>query len=131
MPESTPPMNKIVVQTLIKGLEEAKNSMQNMQKQIHSMEITLTELKSQNDNMSDDVHQMVKIIRDGNGKEPLIDRVTKLENKAEGFSKHIEEGKQAKVEDVKGSWLVKVAILTGSIGMIGGIVNTILTLFVK
>ena len=53
MAESTPPMNKIVVQTLIKGLEEAKNSMQTMQTRIHSMEITLTQLKCETKNISD------------------------------------------------------------------------------
>lgn len=127
--ESTPPMSKIVVQTLIRGLEESKNTMQTMQTRIHSMEITLTELKSHSENISEDVSQMVKIIRDGNGKEPLIERVQKLETKADAFDKHLDEKRVTQMEHSKGSWQLKVAIATGTLGMISGVVTTILNLF--
>ncbi len=128
---SAEPMNKILVQTLIKGLEEAKNSMQNMQQQIHSMDITLTNLKSKSDNIGTDVSYLVKTIRDGNGKDPLLDRVNKLEAKAQSFDNHIENDKKTNIENVKGSWQLKIALVAGSLGMIGGIANTIMTLFMK
>jgi chromosome segregation ATPase len=145
MNDSSPPMSKIFVQTLIRGLEEAKDSMNSMQKQIHRIDVSLTELKTQSKNTGAEVSQLVKIIRDGNGKASIIERVGNIENQIENkiknldigqiqskiseLDKYINDSEAKKIEKIKGGWQVKVALITGSLGMIGGIATAVITLF--
>lgn len=127
MSDSGPHISKIVVSTMIRGLEEAKTSMQNMQKEIHTMELSISEIKGVLKSSTADVNALLKIIRDGNGKEPLIDRVAKIENNISSINEFISEQKEVTKEKTKGLWQVKVALATGILGLIGTIVTSILS----
>ena len=130
MSETTPPMSKIVIQTIIKGLEESKESIQNLQAQVHSIEIAVTQMKTEGKISQETLQQLVKLIRDGNGKASLIDRINSLENQTTDIKRYIDDTKAAKSENVKGGWQLKIAIITGVLGMLGGLITTIIKLFV-
>ena len=121
MPESTPPMAKIMVQTLIKGLEEAKTSLQNLQAQVHANEITSVGVKNQLDNISEDVSEIVDLIRGNNGKKSIVDRINTLENDQKVILDYINNQKEQKKEDGKSAAQIKVAIIASSAGIITAI----------
>jgi uncharacterized protein YoxC len=112
-------MDNIVVQTIIKGLEESKKSIESMQTKVQAIELRLVVMETEQKNISNDVHQLLKIIRDGNGQEPIIDRVSDLENSQKNVQEFIkmyndnckEESKQKK-EVRNESAQVKVALIT-------------------
>jgi geranylgeranyl pyrophosphate synthase len=73
-------MDSIIVQTIIKGLEESKKSIESMQAKVQDIDVRLSVMETQQKTISSDVHQLLEIIRDGNGQEPIINRVLDLEN---------------------------------------------------
>ena len=129
MPESNPPMSKIVVQTIIKGLEEAKNATEGIRNKVHSIEITINTIDGKFANMEDDVKQLLKVIRDGNGERPLLNRVTDVENEQKSIKEFIKEQKEKKNEEIKGHWQARVAIITGSLGFIAAITTALIGIF--
>lgn len=128
--DSNPPMAKIMVQTLIKGLEEAKTSLQNLQAQVHANEITSVGVKTQLENISEDVNEIVDLIRGNNGKDSIVERVTKLENDISRLKEYVNSQKEKSKESNKSTAQVKVAIITSSAGIITAI-SSILFHFIK
>jgi hypothetical protein len=112
-------MDNIVVQTIIKGLEESKKSIESMQGKVYSIELKLAVMELQQEGILSNVTQLLKIIRDGNGQEPIIDRVSDLENSQKNvqefiklYNENYKEEKQKKKELKNESAQVKVALIT-------------------
>lgn len=129
MNNSTAPMNKIIVQTIVKSLEEIKNDNDIIRGKIHGMEIKLTSINGKQENLSEDVNQLLKIIRDGNGQEPLLNRVNKIENSQKNIENFFSEQKSEKKQSAQGAWQAKTALITGTLSLVGVIITGIITLY--
>jgi hypothetical protein len=105
-----------LIDTIIRGLDEARSSNQSLQKQVQALELSVSELKGDMRGVCKDVNQLVMIIRDGNGKEPLVTRMVKVEDKASEFDKYVLDNQIAKTENVKGKWALKIAVIGGIFG---------------
>jgi hypothetical protein len=115
-----------LIDTIIRGLDEARSSNQSLQKQVQALELSVSELKGDMRGVCKDVNQLVMIIRDGNGKEPLVTRMVKVEDKAAEFDKYVMDNQVAKSENIKGKWALKIAVIGGLFGTLGSIVLAIL-----
>jgi prophage DNA circulation protein len=129
MTESNPPMSKIVVQTIIKGLEESKKATEGVQGKVHSIEITVNTIDGKVETMEESVKQLLKIIRDGNGQKPLLTRVTEVENNQKAFQGFIEEQKNIKKAETAGKWQMRVAIISSSFAMLATLGAAYIALF--
>jgi len=112
-------MDSIIVQTIIKGLEESKKSIESMQAKVQDIDVRLSVMETQQKTISSDVHQLLEIIRDGNGQEPIINRVLDLENSQKNvkefiklYNENYKEEKKQKKEVKSESAQVKVALIT-------------------
>jgi hypothetical protein len=129
MPELNPSMSKIIVQTIINGLEEAKSATENVQNKVHSIEIIVNTIDGKVANMEENVKQLLRIIRDGNGQKPLLTKFNDIENEQRFIQEFIKEQKENKKEEIKGKWQARVALVTGSLGFIAAITTAIIGLF--
>jgi len=129
MSDSGPPLSKMMVETLIKGLEEAKNSIQNLQAQEHSNELQLVGMKAQLTNIGEDLSDIKKLMRGNNGKDSFVDRLKELETEQKSMRKFIEEYKTEKKEKIRGTWQLKGVWIASSLGLLGGIGAALISLF--
>lgn len=129
MNDSNPPMSKIVVQTIIKGLEESKKATEGVQGKVHSIEITVNTIDGKVETMEENVKQLLKIIRDGNGQKPLLTRVTEVENNQKAFQGFIEDQKNTKKAETAGKWQMRVAIISSSFAMLATLGAAYIALF--
>ena len=127
--DSLPPMNKLVLETIIDGLESSKQALTETQKQVNSMDKALTLFGSRQEGMQKNVEQLLKIIRDGNGKASLMDRVSNLETCQKINDTFITEQKTAKKEKTQESWKLWIAMITGSFGLIGVVITAVAKIF--
>lgn len=125
---------KFLADQLAKGLEETKKLVQSLQTEVHAAAITQTHLKVSVDNMQSTLESLNKIIREGNGEKSLIARIMTLENFKKEAEKQLEEERSRKksteIEDKKGKWQLKTAVLTGSVSVIIAILSAVVS-FVK
>lgn len=126
---SSHPMSQEVIKIIIHGLDEAKNSMEKMREQIQSFELESAVLGEKFKSISNNVENLMKIIKEGNGKESLLDRVSILENKYESIDKYLDNNKEANLENIKGKWQIRIALMTGSLGLLGGLITAIFSFF--
>ena len=131
MSESTPPMSKIVIQTMIKGLEESKKSIEGIRGNVHNIDVSMSTISTKTDTMEGNVQQLLKLVRDGNGQKSLISRVTDIENEQKSIQSFIDEQKNSKKTETAGKWQLKVAVVMGSLALIGTIASAIIELLVK
>ena len=71
--------DRVFVNTVISGLEECKKITKEAQEQIHSLEITNVQLRSDSQQAHEQLAELNKIVLRGNGKSALIERVNDLE----------------------------------------------------
>ena len=130
MSDSNSPMaiNKVIVETLIRGLEQAQRGISDLQSQVHANEITMVGVKTQLETMSSEVSELIKLLRNGNGSNSIQDRLKDVETKQEAMNSFIESHKAERQENVKGSWQLKIAVAAGSLSLLGTIGTIIVTL---
>lgn len=122
---------KLLADQLARGLEETKKLVQSLQTEVHASAITQTHLKVSVDNMQSTLESLNKIIREGNGEKSLIARIMTLENFKKEAEKHMDEErnrkKSAEIEDKKGKWQMKTAMLTGSISVLIAVLSAVIS----
>lgn len=128
MSDSSPPLSKMMVETLIKGLQEAKNSIQSLQDQEHANELQLVEMKGQLTNISEVVTDIKKLVRGNNGKDSMTDRISKLEGEQKSINQFVIDYKAAKKEKIQGKWQLLGIWVASTLGMLGGIGAAIISL---
>lgn len=128
MSDSSPPLSKMMVETLIKGLQEAKNSIQSLQDQEHANELQLVEMKGQLTNISEVVTDIKKLVRGNNGKDSMTDRISKLEGEQKSINQFVIDYKAAKKEKIQGKWQLRGIWVASTLGMLGGIGAAIISL---
>lgn len=121
------PPDKQLVDMLIKGLEESRQSNKCVQDQVSVLNIAVAEMKGDVQKLNKDVSQLLTIIRDGNGKEPLVTRMTKMEDKMVEMDKFKDTIKVANQENIKGKWVFRAALVAG----FGSLAATIATNIIK
>lgn len=114
-------ITRLMIQNLIKGLEEAKNSLQSLQSQVHANELNSVEVGTQLKNISKEVIEMIDLMRGNNGKQSILERVSKLENDHARVAEYLNTQKEIKEDREKGSLQLKIAIVTSSAGIITAI----------
>jgi hypothetical protein len=114
-------ITRLMIQNLIKGLEEAKNSLQSLQSQVHANELNSVEVGTQLKNISKEVVEMIDLMRGNNGKQSILERVSKLENDHARVAEYLNNQKEIKEDREKGSLQLKIAIVTSSAGIITAI----------
>jgi hypothetical protein len=126
---SDPPMSKIVLENIIDGLESSREAINETQKQVNSMDKTLALVKQSQDEMNKTMEQLLKIIRDGNGKASLMDRVNCLENTQKLTENFISDQKAVKTVKTQGTWQLRIALLTGSLSLVGVLITAVAKIF--
>lgn len=124
MPDSGPPLSRMMVETLIKGLEEAKNSVQNLQAQEHTLALQIVEMKGQLTNISEDVSDIKKLVQGS-----IVEKVRTLESDQKVINQFVEDYKDRKKENVQGKWQLRGVWIASTLGLIGGIGAAVISLF--
>lgn len=125
---SEPPMRELVFRTLIKGLEEAKNSIQNLQSQVNSNNISLTNIDGQLKTLNGNMEVIMKIVRGDGTNESLTDRVKSTEIDIKSIKGDLESRKKESSENTQGKWQLKIALITSTFSTIAAIATALLTL---
>jgi chromosome segregation ATPase len=123
-------MRELVVRTLIKGLEEAKNSIQNLQTQVNSNNINLANIDGQLKTLNSNMEVIMKIVRGDGTNESLTDRVKSNEIDIRSIKEDLDSRKKESSENVQGKWQLKVALITSSFSALAAISVALLT-FIK
>ena len=132
MADSTSPMNKFFVETIIKGLEESKRGIDNIQKSIHANDLKIVEIDGKLKKvgeMEDSVKEIKKIVKDGNGTKSVLARLDSIETQIGDINKYIEANKTAKSEDIKSRQQFRISLLTSGIALFGVILSQVLQFF--
>ena len=133
MTESNAPMNKYVVEQMIKGLEESRAAISALKDQVGQLAVNIgvnnQKLADMEKDMGEDVRSLLKIIRDGNGQKPLLDRVSEVETKQKFIEDVIGKQESNKKEIVQGKWQLRIAFIAGSFGLLTSIATAIIALF--
>jgi chromosome segregation ATPase len=131
-------MDTAIVSTIIKGLEQSRKSMNAMQTQIQTIELRLAVMETEQKIISSDVTQLLRIIRDGNGQEPIMDRVSDLENDQKNiqefikaYNENYKEEKRQKKEIKNESAQVKIALITSVFSFLAMVIVGGFTYFKK
>ena len=133
MAESNAPMNKYVVEQMIKGLEESRTAISALKDQVSQLAVNIgvnnQKLADMEKDMGKDVRSLLKIIRDGNGQKSLLDRVSEVETKQKFIEDVIGKQESNKKEIVQGKWQLRIAFIAGSFGLLTSIATAIIALF--
>lgn len=115
--------DKMFIQQLISALEDTKNMVRPMQAQIHSIDVALAGLKAQVNILAVNVDSLIKIIRDGNGDKPLIQKLQIMESELKDINKYIDEiqatKKSLSLEDKKGKYALAAALISAIVAISG------------
>jgi hypothetical protein len=120
-----PDINKLVIKNIIDGLESSKDAISEVQKQLTVLDKTLALQCLSHDEMKKSVDHLIKIIRDGNGKASLLDRVNTLENEQKTTLAYIQENKSIKKEASQGIWQTKTAMISGVLALAGVLITAL------
>lgn len=133
MTESNAPMNKYVVEQMIKGLEESRAAISALKDQVGELAVNIgvnnQKLTDMDKDMGKDVRSLLKIIRDGNGQKPLLDRMSDVENKQKFIEDVIGKQEANKKETAQGKWQLRIAFIAGSFGLLTSVATAIIALF--
>jgi len=120
-----PDINRLVIKNIIDGLESSKDAISEFQKQLSVIDKTLALQCLSHDEMKKSVDHLIKIIRDGNGKASLLDRVSALENEQKATQSYIQENKTIKKEASQGIWQTKTAMVSGILALAGVLITAL------
>lgn len=134
--------NDKVLDTVIRGLEEARNVSQSLQAEIHSNVVTVTSIRKEVDGLSQDTSWLIRNVRDEGGDRSVMARLLILENDTKSFNQWLAEQKKKEEsktghleslanEDHKGKWQLRIALATGCLGFIATIITAILGFYFK
>lgn len=133
MTDSNAPMNKYVIEQMIKGLEESRAAISALKDQVSVLSVNIgvnnQKLSDLEKDMGKDVRSLLKIIRDGNGQKPLLDRMSEAENKQKIIEDVIGKQESNKKEILQGKWQLRIAFIAGSFGLLTSIATAIIALF--
>lgn len=133
MTDSNAPMNKYVIEQMIKGLEESRTAISALKDQVSVLSVNIgvnnQKLSDLEKDMGKDVRSLLKIIRDGNGQKPLLDRMSEAENKQKIIEDVIGKQESNKKEILQGKWQLRIAFIAGSFGLLTSIATAIIALF--
>lgn len=133
MTDSNAPMNKYVIEQMIKGLEESRAAISALKDQVSALSVNIgvnnQKLSDLEKDMGKDVRSLLKIIRDGNGQKPLLDRMSEAENKQKIIEDVIGKQESNKKEILQGKWQLRIAFIAGSFGLLTSIATAIIALF--
>lgn len=133
MTDSNAPMNKYVIEQMIKGLEESRTAISALKDQVSALSVNIgvnnQKLSDLEKDMGKDVRSLLKIIRDGNGQKPLLDRMSEAENKQKIIEDVIGKQESNKKEILQGKWQLRIAFIAGSFGLLTSIATAIIALF--
>lgn len=131
MADSTSPMNKFFVDTIIKGLEESKRGIDNIQKSIHANDLKIVEMDGKLKKLpeiEESVKEIKKIVKDGNGTKSIVERLSIIETQVADINKYVESNKTAKTEDVKAKQQFRISLLTSGLALLGVILSQVFQL---
>jgi len=83
------------------------------------MQLDQVKVKADVENIHKNVDELLKVVRDGNGKPSLLARISELESYKEGLEKKEEKEKSISAEHTKGKWAIRAAIATGILSILG------------
>lgn len=133
MTDSNAPMNKYVIEQMIKGLEESRAAISALKDQVSVLSVNIgvnnQKLADLEKDMGKDVRCLLKIIRDGNGQKPLLYRMSEAENKQKVIEDVIGKQEANKKEILQGKWQLRIAFIAGSFGLLTSIATAIIALF--
>ena len=121
--EKSSDKDRLFYETYIQGLESAKKGIQNTDESIRLMQLDNVKVKSDVENIHKNVDELLKLVRDGNGKKSIIARLSDLEAYKEAEEKQELKEKSVNEEHIKGQWGLKIAILTGFLSLLATILQ--------
>ena len=116
--EKSSEKDRLFYETYIKGLESAKNGIKNTDESIRLMQLDNVKVKADVENIKRNVDELLKIVRDGNGKKSILARLSEVENFKEDMEKREEKEKSVNDAHIKGQWGLKIALLTGFLSLL-------------
>lgn len=131
-----------LIDTFIRALEETKTITQSLQNAVHNSGLSIKGLEKDVAAMDQNLDWLLKAIRDENGDRSVLARLIILENQSKSTMEWVEGQKKKEekksstidiitTEEHRGKWQLKLALATGSLGLIATIITTIVELFLK
>lgn len=115
--------DKVIVDTMVRGLEESRKGIAAVQEQIQMVQLEQAKKTAELENLNRNMNELLRIVRDGNGKPSLVQRIIELESHKKVVEEHIGEDKSSKTENKRVGWQIKVAMFSGLIGILGGLLQ--------
>lgn len=142
MSSETEDEKSILIDTFIRALEEGRTITKNLQDAVHTSSVSIKGLEKDVAAMDQNLDWLIKTIRDENGDRSVIARLLILENQSKSTLEWIEAQKKKEEtksktldiisnEEHKGKWQLKLALATGSLGLVTIIIQTVLSFIFK
>lgn len=123
--------------TLRELSSQISDGLEIVRKSIHALDLRQVELTSAFENLRGDVEDLLGVVRDGNGKPPLLIRINNAEIAVESLKVMIKDletllntieraNSGVKIEDSRGRWLLISAVVSGIIGLVSSVLTFVL-----
>ena len=109
--------------------EEIARAFESTEKLLHKMYSAQKVSEEKQARLQQDVDQLLKIVRDGNGSPPIVQRLLVLEGKQETTQNTLKDFDQAKTDQKKHAKSVNLALLVGGMGFVTSIFTAIIKLW--
>ncbi len=122
---------EIMAEQFARGFEELKRIVESLRTDLHTKAVSDGQIKSELSHINTNLQQLNKVVMDVHSSDSLFARLISLENSAKSLQKKVDEQEKFKkdidLEDKKGKWLVRVAMTTGSVSLLVGLITALIT----
>ncbi len=131
-----PPLTReeIMAEQFARGFQELKTIVENLRTDLHAKAVSDGQIKSELAHINTNLQQLNKVVMDVHSSDSLFARLISLENATKSLQKKVDEQEKFKkdvdVEEKKGKWQLRTAMITGTVSLIVGII-TFLSHFIK
>lgn len=118
-----------IIDQFLEQIEETSDQVEKILSSVHDSELEFLSIKNELSNLCEDMKEISLLLK-GNGLgNSLNTRVTLIEEKIKNINEKLEKlekkNEDVKTVDVAGRWQLRVAMLTGAIGLIVSLMSHI------
>jgi len=121
--------DQLLMQTIIKGIEEAKVGIDSIQRHQFKSDIAVNDISNKVEVLKEKVEELNVVVRKGNGEKSVVNKIKDIEDVVGKLKKYLDAAEQADKEKLRGSFMIKVALITGVGGLLSSAIAAIVVMF--
>ena len=133
MPPSPSRLSKSDAHTIdefFRELEATSEQVEKLLNEVRDSEVDFAAIKTELRILCENVKDLSSILRDGDGKVSLLTKIALIEHKLAEVEKSVEKDhkkiEEQNTADKTGRWQMRVALITGTVGLLTAAVNIII-----